>query len=137
MIERRRQAEEREDLEGVLKGLDSNALTTQEQSYYSMIFTIYDGIKSKIQERHDRDRLLRPDPRDGELSPRHSGHIPEGRKAETRPVLPGALDPGKTGQHLENRPDSGAIMKSRSRFCWLVVAALLIQAFALAGMPPS
>jgi eukaryotic-like serine/threonine-protein kinase len=50
MIERRRQAEEREDLEGVLKGLNSDALITQEQSYYSMIFTIYDGIKSKIQD---------------------------------------------------------------------------------------
>jgi hypothetical protein len=50
MIERRRQAEEREDLAGVLKGLNSDALITQEQSYYSMIFTIYDGIKSKIQD---------------------------------------------------------------------------------------
>jgi serine/threonine protein kinase len=50
MIERRRQAEEREDLAGVLKDLNSEALITQEQSYYSMIFTIYDGIKSKIQD---------------------------------------------------------------------------------------
>ena len=50
LIERRRQAEEREDLEGVLKGLNSEALISQEQSYYSMIFTIYDGIKSKIQD---------------------------------------------------------------------------------------
>jgi predicted Ser/Thr protein kinase/tetratricopeptide (TPR) repeat protein len=50
MIERHRQAEERADLEGVLKGLDSEALTSQERSYYAMIFTIYDGIKSKIEE---------------------------------------------------------------------------------------
>ncbi|MCX6571500.1 MAG: serine/threonine-protein kinase [Candidatus Aminicenantes bacterium] len=50
MIERRRQAEENEDLEGLLRGLDSEALASQERSYYSMIFTIYDGIKSKIQD---------------------------------------------------------------------------------------
>jgi hypothetical protein len=50
MIERRRQAEESKDLEGLLKGLASETLASQEQSYYSMIFTIYDGIKSKIQD---------------------------------------------------------------------------------------
>jgi serine/threonine protein kinase len=50
MIERRRQAEESKDLEGVLRGLDSETLASQEKSYYSMIFTIYDGIKSKIQD---------------------------------------------------------------------------------------
>jgi tetratricopeptide (TPR) repeat protein len=50
MIEARRQAEERADLEGVLAGLGSEVLVSQERSYYSMIFTIYDGIKSKIQE---------------------------------------------------------------------------------------
>jgi serine/threonine protein kinase len=50
MIERRRQAEESEDLEGVLKGLDSEALISQERAYYSAVFTIYDGIKSKIQD---------------------------------------------------------------------------------------
>ena len=48
MIEARRKAEEREDLAGVLKGLGLEALTTQESSYYEMIFTIYDGIKSQI-----------------------------------------------------------------------------------------
>jgi len=50
LIERRRQAEEREDLDGVLRGLDSQALIAQEQGYFSMIFTLYDGIKAKIQE---------------------------------------------------------------------------------------
>jgi serine/threonine protein kinase len=50
MIERRRRAEEREDLAGVLQGLGSDALVSQEQAYFSMIFTIYDGIKSKVQE---------------------------------------------------------------------------------------
>ncbi|OGD17267.1 MAG: hypothetical protein A2V76_06575 [Candidatus Aminicenantes bacterium RBG_16_63_14] len=50
MIERRRQAEEREDLEGVLRALAPGPLISEEQSYYSMIFTIYDGIKSKIQD---------------------------------------------------------------------------------------
>lgn len=48
MIERRRQAEESKDLEGVLRGLDSETLASQEKSDYSMIFTIYDGIKSRI-----------------------------------------------------------------------------------------
>jgi hypothetical protein len=50
MIERRRQGEEAGDLEAVLKGLGSEDLISQERVYYSTIFTIYDGIKSKIQE---------------------------------------------------------------------------------------
>lgn len=50
MIKQRRQAEENKDLEGLLRGLDSEALASQQQAYYSMIFTIYDGIKSKIQD---------------------------------------------------------------------------------------
>jgi predicted Ser/Thr protein kinase/tetratricopeptide (TPR) repeat protein len=48
MIERRRLAEEREDLEGVLRPLEAGALTSQEQAYYSMLFTIYDGIECSI-----------------------------------------------------------------------------------------
>jgi serine/threonine-protein kinase len=50
LIERRRQAEERGDLDGVLQALDSKGLISQERAYFSMIFTIYDKIKSKIQE---------------------------------------------------------------------------------------
>ncbi len=50
MIERRRRAEESEDLQGVLRDLGSQSLVSQEQTYYSMVFLIYDGIKSKIQD---------------------------------------------------------------------------------------
>ena len=49
MIERRRQAEEREDLQGVLRPVAPGPATLRESAYYSMIFTIYDGIKSKVQ----------------------------------------------------------------------------------------
>jgi serine/threonine-protein kinase len=48
MIERRRLAEEREDLDGVLKPLEGGALASREQADYSMIFTIYDDIKCSI-----------------------------------------------------------------------------------------
>ena len=50
MIERRRRAEESEDLQGVLRDLGSQSLVSREQTYYSMVFLIYDGIKSKIQD---------------------------------------------------------------------------------------
>ena len=48
LIEGRRQAEERADLSGVLANIDAPALAAQERSYFEMLFTIYDGIKSQI-----------------------------------------------------------------------------------------
>jgi predicted Ser/Thr protein kinase len=50
MIERRRQAEEREDLQGVLRSVDPGGLASQERSRYSAMFTIYDGIRSEIED---------------------------------------------------------------------------------------
>jgi serine/threonine protein kinase len=49
IIERRRQSEERGDLQGVLYPVAPGRTAADERSYYSWIFTIYDGIKSKIQ----------------------------------------------------------------------------------------
>jgi len=49
MIDRRRQAEEREDLQGVLRGVDPGGLAALERSRYSAMFTIYDGIRSEIE----------------------------------------------------------------------------------------
>ncbi|MGZ5423645.1 MAG: serine/threonine protein kinase [Candidatus Aminicenantales bacterium] len=50
MIERRRQAEEREDLQGVLRSVDPGGLAALERSRYSAMFTIYDGIRSEIED---------------------------------------------------------------------------------------
>jgi serine/threonine-protein kinase len=49
MIESRRRAEEAEDINGILRDLDPQ-LVSREKPNYSMIFLIYDGIKSKIQD---------------------------------------------------------------------------------------
>jgi predicted Ser/Thr protein kinase len=50
LIAARRQAEEREDLSGVLAIIDAPALASQERSYFEMLFAICDGIKSQIPE---------------------------------------------------------------------------------------
>ncbi len=49
LIERRRQAEERSDLDGVLGSVAPGQTAADERAKYSMIFTIYDNIKSRVQ----------------------------------------------------------------------------------------
>jgi hypothetical protein len=50
MIKRHRVAEENENLEVLLKDLDSEKLVSQERGNYKLIFDAYDRIESQIQE---------------------------------------------------------------------------------------
>ena len=49
MIERHRVAEENEDLDALLRDLDSEELAAQQRGNYSLIFNAYDGIASEVQ----------------------------------------------------------------------------------------
>jgi len=49
MIERHRVAEENEDLEALLRDLDSEELASQQRGNYSLIFNAYDEIASEVQ----------------------------------------------------------------------------------------
>jgi serine/threonine protein kinase len=48
MVERRRVAEEREDIEALLRDLDSAELISQERGNYELIFNTRDGIRSHV-----------------------------------------------------------------------------------------
>jgi len=50
MIERHRVAEENEDLETLLRDLDSEKLVSQQRGNYELIFNAYDGIESQVQQ---------------------------------------------------------------------------------------
>jgi serine/threonine-protein kinase len=49
MVERHRVAEESEDLEALLRDLDSEELAARQRGNYSLIFNAYDGIASEVQ----------------------------------------------------------------------------------------
>ena len=108
MIERRRLAEEREDLQGVLRGVDPGGLASQERSRYSAMFTIYDGIRSEIE-----DNTISVDFSDRTHSTVGFYHVIQG--ISRKDGKPKAILFAQTYWTLEKRGDVWAIMGIQER----------------------